>query len=140
MAVASAVAAARIAAAQGRHDEAIAALRDALAKEDRLEYDEPADWFVPVRHLLGAELLRGGKAAQAETVYREDLQRHPGKRLGVVRPCAVAAGATQDCATVGRGTAIHAGLDRRRYRADRFGLLKKPQVSSGPPGPTVSGS
>jgi len=77
MAVASIVVGARLAAAQGRHDEAIAALRDAVAKEDKLEYDEPADWFVPVRHLLGAELLRGGNAAQAETVYREDLQRYP---------------------------------------------------------------
>jgi tetratricopeptide (TPR) repeat protein len=77
MAVASTVVGARLAIAQGRHGEAIAALRDAIAKEDRLEYDEPADWFVPVRHLLGAALLRSGKAAEAETVYREDLQRHP---------------------------------------------------------------
>jgi len=77
IAVAAAIATARIAAAQGRHGEAIAALRDAIAKEDRLDYDEPADWFVPVRHLLGAELLRGHKAKEAEQVYRDDLLRHP---------------------------------------------------------------
>jgi cytochrome c-type biogenesis protein CcmH/NrfG len=31
----------------------------------------------PTRHLLGAELLRAGRAADAEAVYREDLKRHP---------------------------------------------------------------
>jgi len=75
--VASAVASARIASAQGKHDEAIALLRDAVAKEDLLAYDEPADWFVPVRHLLGTELLNAGKAADAEGVFHDDLQRHP---------------------------------------------------------------
>ena len=77
MAVASLVASARIAIAQGKHDEAIATLREATGKEDALAYDEPADWFVPIRHLLGEELLKAGKAAEAEDVYRDDLQRHP---------------------------------------------------------------
>jgi len=77
MAVASLVASARIAIAQGKHDEAIATLREATSKEDALAYDEPADWFVPIRHLLGEELLKAGKAAEAEGVYRDDLQRHP---------------------------------------------------------------
>jgi tetratricopeptide (TPR) repeat protein len=77
IAVASAIATARIATAQGRRNDAIASLRDAVAKEDKLDYDEPADWFVPVRHLLGAELLRDHKAKEAEQVYRDDLQRHP---------------------------------------------------------------
>jgi tetratricopeptide (TPR) repeat protein len=76
--VASLVASARIAAAQGKSAEAIAALRAAATKEDALAYDEPADWFVPVRHLLGAQLLKARKPAEAESVYREDLQRHPG--------------------------------------------------------------
>jgi tetratricopeptide (TPR) repeat protein len=75
--VASAVASARIAIAQGDSDVAIATLRDAAAKEDMLAYDEPADWFVPVRHLLGAQLLKAGKAADAEAAFRDDLQRHP---------------------------------------------------------------
>jgi tetratricopeptide (TPR) repeat protein len=77
LAVASAVASARIAVAQGKHDEAITALRDAVTKEDLLAYDEPADWFVPVRHLLGVELLKANRAADAETIFRDDLQRHP---------------------------------------------------------------
>lgn len=78
IAVASLAASARIAIAQGKRDAAIATLRDAATREDALAYDEPADWFVPIRHLLGDELLKAGKAADAETVYRDDLQRHPG--------------------------------------------------------------
>jgi tetratricopeptide (TPR) repeat protein len=75
--VATLVARARIARAERKTDEAIIAFEQAVAKEDQLAYDEPADWFVPVRHLLGAELLRAGRARQAEAVYREDLRRHP---------------------------------------------------------------
>lgn len=76
--VASLVAGARIDIARGRRDAALTALREAVAKEDLLAYNEPADWFVPIRHVLGAELLKDGKAADAEAVYREDLLRHPG--------------------------------------------------------------
>jgi tetratricopeptide (TPR) repeat protein len=71
------VAKARIAAAEGRSAEALAMLRDAVAKEDLTAYDEPADWFFPVRHVLGAELLKAGNAAEAEAVYRKDLDRDP---------------------------------------------------------------
>lgn len=78
MTVAALAASARISIAQGKHDAAIATLREAVRKEDALAYDEPADWFVPNRHLLGDELIKAGKAADAEAVYREDLQRHPG--------------------------------------------------------------
>lgn len=76
-AVAIPVAKARIALAENDRDAAIGYLTSAVAKEDRLSYDEPADWFVPVRHKLGAELLKAGKASEAEAVYREDLRRHP---------------------------------------------------------------
>src|SRR5579872_5088400 len=67
----------RIASAEHRSSEAIALLRQAVAAEDRLAYDEPKDWLLPARHLLGAELLRDGHAAEAERVYREDLRQHP---------------------------------------------------------------
>jgi tetratricopeptide (TPR) repeat protein len=75
--VATDVAGARIAFAAGDRAGAIAALRRAIAKEDQLAYDEPANWFVPARHLLGAQLLADGRATEAETVYREDLRLHP---------------------------------------------------------------
>lgn len=77
LAVAEPVVAARIAATEGRNDEAISELRRAVAAEDRLAYNEPADWYFPARHLLGAELLIAGRAAEAERVYREDLKRNP---------------------------------------------------------------
>jgi tetratricopeptide (TPR) repeat protein len=78
LAVARRVAAARIASAEGRTEDALRDLREAVRLEDELGYDEPADWFFPVRHLLGAELLHSGRATEAERIYREDLKRHPG--------------------------------------------------------------
>jgi tetratricopeptide (TPR) repeat protein len=51
--------------------------RSAVALEDALSYNEPADWFYPTRHYLGATLLDTGHPKQAEAVYREDLERHP---------------------------------------------------------------
>ena len=77
LAVAEPIVAARIAATEGRNGEAIAGLQRAVAAEDRLAYNEPADWYFPARHLLGAELLAAGRAAEAERVYREDLKRNP---------------------------------------------------------------
>jgi predicted Zn-dependent protease len=67
----------RIAAAEQRSTVAVSRLREAVAAEDRLAYDEPKDWLFPARHLLGAELLRAGKAPEAERVYREDLRQNP---------------------------------------------------------------
>jgi tetratricopeptide (TPR) repeat protein len=71
------VAQARIVGAEQNNDQAIALLTQAVAKEDRLAYDEPSEWFFPTRHLLGAALMQAGKATEAEAVYREDLRRHP---------------------------------------------------------------
>ena len=75
--VALAVVAARIAATELRTADATRELERAAAAEDRLPAGRGADWFFPVRHLLGAELLVAGDAAAAERVYREDLRRHP---------------------------------------------------------------
>ena len=52
-------------------------LQEAVAIQDTLKYDEPADWFFPVRESLGAALLMNGDAAGAEKVFREDLDRNP---------------------------------------------------------------
>ena len=72
------IVAARIAASEERGADAITLLEQAVAAEDRLSYNEPADWFFPARHLLGAQLLLAGQATRAEEVYREDLRRNPG--------------------------------------------------------------
>jgi tetratricopeptide (TPR) repeat protein len=77
LAVAVPIVAARIAASEHHDEEAIAQLRQAVAAEDQLAYNEPADWFFPARHLLGAQLLIAGRAAEAESVYREDLKHNP---------------------------------------------------------------
>ncbi|MGJ5619064.1 hypothetical protein [Sulfitobacter sp. MF3-043] len=54
-------------------DVAFARLRDAVALEDALPYDEPWGWMQPTRHALGALLLEQGRVDEAEAVYREDL-------------------------------------------------------------------
>jgi tetratricopeptide (TPR) repeat protein len=77
IAVAVPVVAARIAATELRNADAIAELGKAAAAEDRLSGNRGTGWFFPVRHLLGAQLLIAGRPAEAERVYREDLERHP---------------------------------------------------------------
>ena len=77
LAIAGFVLDARIAAAQGQPDRAIQFWRRAVAAADLLPYDEPPVWFYPLRESLGAVLLANGKAAEAERVFRDDLERHP---------------------------------------------------------------
>jgi tetratricopeptide (TPR) repeat protein len=62
---------------EGRTDEAFALLREAVAMEEGLTYDEPPGWMQPVRHALGALLMADGRHVEAEAVYRADLRRHP---------------------------------------------------------------
>jgi tetratricopeptide (TPR) repeat protein len=67
----------------GRVEEGLAALREAVAREDALRYDEPPSWIQPVRHAYGAALLQAGRFADAETVFREDLARLPNNGWGL---------------------------------------------------------
>jgi pimeloyl-ACP methyl ester carboxylesterase len=60
---------------QGDAGAAIAVLREAVTLEDGMPYSEPPVWHHPPRQILGAVLLEAGRAAEAEAVYREDLQR-----------------------------------------------------------------
>jgi tetratricopeptide (TPR) repeat protein len=62
---------------EGKTEEALQSLRDAVKAEDALKYDEPPGWIVPVRHALGATLMKTGRHAEAEQVYRDDLARLP---------------------------------------------------------------
>jgi tetratricopeptide (TPR) repeat protein len=77
LALAGTVADARLQWARGARDQAIARWRDAVTRADRLAYDEPPVWFYPLRESLGAALLMSGRTAEAEQVFREDLQRNP---------------------------------------------------------------
>lgn len=69
--------AARIAAARGDSAGAIEHWQAAVAVQDKMNYNEPADWYYPVRESLGAALLADGKAAEAEQVFRADLNKNP---------------------------------------------------------------
>jgi len=60
--------------AQGDLEAAIAAYTRAVELEDQNNYTEPPDWSQPIRHYLGAALLDAGRAADAEDVYRQDLE------------------------------------------------------------------
>jgi tetratricopeptide (TPR) repeat protein len=61
----------------GKTEEGFQTLREAVKLEDRLRYAEPPDWIQPVRHTLGAALMKSGLADEAEAIYREDLQIWP---------------------------------------------------------------
>ncbi len=58
---------------RGNVERAFAHLRDAIALDDGLPYDEPWGWMQPTRHAYGALLLEQGRVEQAEAVYRADL-------------------------------------------------------------------
>ena len=75
--IADDVLAARIAAAKGDKARSVELLRDAVATEDKLLYDEPADWYYPVRESLGGMLLQTGDVKGAEQVFRDDLDKNP---------------------------------------------------------------
>jgi tetratricopeptide (TPR) repeat protein len=75
--VAAALLQGQIALARGESAAGLEALRNAVAAEDKLAYDEPADFFYPVRETLGGALLRSGAAAEAEKVFRADLDQNP---------------------------------------------------------------
>jgi tetratricopeptide (TPR) repeat protein len=63
--------------AEGKIESGIEQLRTAIKMEDALKYDEPPGWLIPVRHSLGAVLMKQKRFAEAEQVYRDDLARLP---------------------------------------------------------------
>jgi tetratricopeptide (TPR) repeat protein len=71
------VLAGEIAARAGQTDVAVRHLLAAVAEQDGHWFTEPPPWYFPVRQSLGAALLAGGRAVEAEAVYRDDLKRNP---------------------------------------------------------------
>ena len=65
-----------IAAHHKKYDMAINVLKEAVKLEDGLPYTEPPFWPIPIRHYLGAVLLKAGRPSEAETVYRTDLEKN----------------------------------------------------------------
>ena len=60
--------------AQGDVQGAIRVFQAGVAIEDQNNYTEPPDWAQPMRHYLGAALLKAAQPAAAEAVYRRDLR------------------------------------------------------------------
>ena len=67
---------AQVALAKKDNAAAVSMLREAVAVQDTLKYDEPQDWFYPVRESLGGVLLMSGDAKGAEQVFRDDLAKN----------------------------------------------------------------
>lgn len=93
---------ARIANAKGDRKAAVQHLEAAVADQDKLAYNEPPEWYFPVREALGATLLLDGQAAKAEEVFRADLEktRRNGRSLFGLSQALDAQGKTVDAELV----------------------------------------
>lgn len=105
--VAQAMLEGEIAYREGRLDEAWDALRQGIAAEDKLIYDEPPAWMLPVRHSMGALMLEAGLAQEAEALYREDQKKHPGNGWSLL-------GLSQALAAQGKTTESAAYAERAK--------------------------
>jgi tetratricopeptide (TPR) repeat protein len=63
-----------IALAENHLDQAAEHFEKAVAAQDALPYTEPPFWYYPTRESLGFALLQAGNAAEAEKVFRRDLE------------------------------------------------------------------
>lgn len=66
-----------LAAAQKDYAQAIQDLTKAVAIQDSLTYIEPPAWYQSPRLILGEVYQSAGQYAEAERMYREDLQEFP---------------------------------------------------------------
>ncbi|MBL8235103.1 MAG: tetratricopeptide repeat protein, partial [Bryobacterales bacterium] len=57
--------------------DSIAHWKKAVEVQDGLVYDEPPPWYFPAREGLGSALFRMGRYAEAEKVFRDELDRTP---------------------------------------------------------------
>jgi tetratricopeptide (TPR) repeat protein len=83
LAVAEQWLAGKVAEAKGDSAGAIESLKKAVKSEDELPYMEPGYWPIPTRPALGAVLMRSGKSAEAEEVFRDDVHRWPRNGWGL---------------------------------------------------------
>lgn len=61
----------------GDPDLAVGHFERAVVKQDSLPYTEPPFWYYPTRQSLGQALLEADRPAEAEAVYRKDLEDYP---------------------------------------------------------------
>ncbi|MBI4469542.1 MAG: hypothetical protein HY650_09510, partial [Acidobacteria bacterium] len=75
--LASIVLDARLVTAKGDAKAAIDHWKRAVVAQNLLAYDEPPAWYYPVRESLGAALYLNQQYAEAEQVFRTELERNP---------------------------------------------------------------
>jgi tetratricopeptide (TPR) repeat protein len=91
-----------IARGQRNYKRAAELLSKAAQAEDKLNYDEPPDWYLPPRESLGAVLFTDGRYADAEAAFRAELKAHaknPRALFGLAE-CLQAQKKTAEAATV----------------------------------------
>ena len=81
--ISSEVAKGELEAKKKNYSLAIIHLIKAVEFEHSLRYDEPPTWFYPCRQNLGAVLIEAGKYAEAEKVYKENLEEIPDNGWGL---------------------------------------------------------
>jgi hypothetical protein len=70
--------------------------------QDRLVYDEPPAWYYPVRESLGGEYLRARRFAEAEEVFRRDLEINPNNARSLFGVTEALRGQSKDADDVSR--------------------------------------
>lgn len=103
-----------IAARRGEHEAAATHFRQAVRLQDTFNYIEPPQWYYPVRHSLGAVLLRLGRGAEAERAYREDLKKFPENGwalFGLAKALEAQGKAAEAAAVAARSRKAWAGAD-----------------------------
>jgi tetratricopeptide (TPR) repeat protein len=102
LAIAALVLEGKLAEQRGDPATAVDRLSEAVRQEGELAYNEPPDWWYPVRHVLGATLISMRKPNEAEAVYRADLRVHPenGWSLAGLAKALKAQGKTAEAKTV----------------------------------------
>jgi tetratricopeptide (TPR) repeat protein len=91
-----------IARGQRNYKRAAELLGKAAQAEDKLNYDEPPDWYLPPRESLGAVLFTDGRYNEAEAAFRAELKAHaknPRALFGLAE-CLQAQKKTAEAATV----------------------------------------
>jgi tetratricopeptide (TPR) repeat protein len=70
--------------AQGRRDEGLAQVREAIARSDTMAFEYGPPYSAkPLDELLGDLLLAAGRPAEAAAAYEKTLAVHPNRRLAV---------------------------------------------------------
>src|SRR3989304_4346946 len=67
----------RIALAKGANTSAVKFLRKAVEAEDALNYAAQPGWYIPVWESIGSVVMLNGDYAEAERVFRVDLDKNP---------------------------------------------------------------